>query len=194
MTKFTRFAAIAAAVATSAALVAPANAAAPVTDSNGKAKVKIVKPLSLVGTGEIDFGTIVLPATPAGNSMTAVVSAAASPTFSGCGATFVCSIANGGATTNMAYNVTGTNNMNVIVTIPKVVAMANGLGDSLNVDLSTNIGTTANDTATDLVRTVTMPNSGNTGVDFYVGGSLAVSDSAAEGDYNGTFDVTAEYE
>ena len=40
----------------------------------------------------------------------------------------------------------------------------------------------------------TLPNSGFPGTDYYVGGSLTVTQATAGGTYSGTFTVTADYQ
>jgi len=46
----------------------------------------------------------------------------------------------------------------------------------------------------DAPASITLPNSGQPGVNFSIGGSISVSGSTASGDYQGTFNVTAEYQ
>jgi len=41
--------------------------------------------------------------------------------------------------------------------------------------------------------TVALPNSGNKGVDFSLGGRITLSSSTAGGLYTGTFNVTVDY-
>ncbi|HET8749491.1 MAG TPA: DUF4402 domain-containing protein, partial [Sphingomicrobium sp.] len=40
---------------------------------------------------------------------------------------------------------------------------------------------------------ITLPNSGNQGVTFGIGGSIALSSSTPAGTYQGTIDVTVDY-
>ena len=42
--------------------------------------------------------------------------------------------------------------------------------------------------------TVTPPNSGNSGIDFNVGGSIVVSSALVGGVYTGTMTITADYQ
>jgi hypothetical protein len=46
----------------------------------------------------------------------------------------------------------------------------------------------------DAPATVDLPNSGNKGVVFAIGGSVSVSSGTADGLYSGTFDVTVDYQ
>ena len=42
--------------------------------------------------------------------------------------------------------------------------------------------------------TITLPNSGNTGIDFNIGGTLAITSTTADGNYTGIVTVTADYQ
>ncbi|MBB3764813.1 DUF4402 domain-containing protein [Sphingomicrobium lutaoense] len=192
MTSIKKITALAATVAATALVAAPAQAA-PVSDNTGKAKVKIVKPLTISKAGDLDFGTIVLPATPSGASTTVSVSADNTATYSqNCAADgFTCSIANGGASTNVTYTLTGTNNVNVNVDIDPTVTMTRLTGtETIVASLTTNLTNSDADASYDMQ----LANSGAPGTDFWVGGSLTVADNTVDGVYEGTFTVTADYE
>lgn len=175
------------------ALVATPAFAAPVSNSNGKAKARVVKPLTLtiVGNDTLDFGTIVLPAAATGTS--AVVSIQASSagtvgTAGACGTDFVCS---GAVASAINYNITGTQGQEVDVTLPATATITLvGGTDTLTVNLTTDL----TDSDSDGFYDVALANSGAPGDDFYVGGSLTVADTTVEGNYEGSFTVTADYQ
>lgn len=188
-----------AALAAVTAMATPAFAA-PVSDSNGSARVNIVRGLTLTSTGDIDFGTIVLPGTVSGASTSIAVAAADGSVTATCGAGFTCSLATGDTTTYEEYDLTGTRGVNVNITVPNTATMyvdGNAANPSLNVNLSTTL-TGGVVGATDTVYTVTLPTSAApgsaAGFNFNIGGSINVSDSQADGAYTGTFSVSADYE
>lgn len=190
MTNFKKFTTLVATTAAVALIATPATAA-PVSNSNGKAKARILKPLTLTETGEIDFGTIVLPSSGAGSTTLSVAPSAAATMSQTCAADgFTCDIANGASSTNMVYNITGTNNTPIEVVIPATATITNPASDTLTVNLSTSLSDPDSDGDYDM----TLPNSGAPGVDFYVGGSLTVGGATPEGLYEGTFTITADYQ
>ena len=167
MTKFVRLAALAA-VATVAA--APALAAVPATPV-AKARVNIVKPLTLAATRDLHFGTI-------------VVTGDDSVSIDGSG-NVTC-----GAAVNVTCNTTGAQSAQVHVTgSNNQVVKVNVAGSNLTL-----FGGTATLAFTPTApATVPLPNSGANGADFNVGGSVAVLASAPEGLYVGDINVTVEY-
>ena len=173
------------------ALVATPAAAQQATNSNGKAKARVIKPLTLdiVGNDELDFGTIVLGTT--GTATVSIAASAAGTTTNGgdCGANgFVCS---GAVAASINYNMTGTQGQDVDVDVPATATITHTNGtDTLTVDLTTSLS----DSDSDAFYDVVMPNSGAAGFDFYVGGSLDVASTTLDGEYNGTFTVTADYQ
>jgi hypothetical protein len=159
-------AAIAVGAATPALAVGP--------NQNSAATAKIVKPLTLTWVQDLDLGTIVLGTGTWAATTVGITSAGA---FS-CGNSNVsCS----GATKPAQYKVTGTNNQRVLITAPNVTL------------------TNQNDSTKTLQLTVDNPgfvdlgNSGNAGVTFGLGGSIAVSSTTVDGTYTGQFNVTVNY-
>ena len=159
-------AAIAVGVTTPALAVGP--------NQNSTATAKIVKPLTLIWVQDLDLGTIVLGA---GTWSATTVGITSAGIFS-CGNSNVsCS----GATKPAQYKVTGTNNQRVLITAPNVTL------------------TNQNDSTKTLQLTVDNPgfvdlgNSGNAGVTFGLGGSIAVSSATVDGTYTGQFNVTVNY-
>ena len=166
-----------AALAATALVAAPAFAAGvgPVAPgTNATATARIVKPLTLTSTQNLDFGTLLLSG--AGTWSGAVVDLPMASAIV-CPANVTCS----GTTSVAKYKVTGTNNQNVTVTAPNVTL------------------TNQNDNTKTLLMTVDNPgtvalsNSGNTGLEFALGGSITVDSSTTDGVYLGTFNVTVDY-
>jgi hypothetical protein len=154
------------------ALTATAANAAPTSVSNGpvQAHATIVKPLTLTKVSDMDFGSIVVQ-----DNGTASLSNAGALT---CPATLTCASTG----TPAEYTVTGTNNQVVFITKPNVTL--NNLTDTTAPSLT-------------LVLTgptqVTLPNSGVTGMNFKLGGDLAILATTKEGVYQGDLAVTVNY-
>ena len=181
MNTFLRLTSLAATVAALALTAAPAQAASLVAATPvAKAKVKILKGLTLTSDADLDFGTVVLSGAGAWSGDTVSVNLAGTQA---CTANLTCS----GTTSAASYNVTGSNNAVVVITVPASVTINNGPGGvggaSLTVATTKSVG-----------ATVTMPNSGNAGVDFEVGGSIALASTTADGFYQGDINVTADYQ
>ncbi|NUQ18706.1 MAG: DUF4402 domain-containing protein [Sphingomonas sp.] len=173
MSKFLRLTALGAAVA---AFTATQAAAAPVSAStNANAHAKIMKPLQLVGTQDLDFGTLVISGTG-----TQVMHVDQSGALTGCGAVITCS----GTAQDAIYNVKGTPNATVTVSVTSPVVLTNA-----------NDGTTLNLTP-DAPATVALDTSAaSTGDNFNIGGSISInSASTTDGVYNGTFAVSVDYQ
>jgi hypothetical protein len=173
MTKFLRLAALAATAAM--ALTATQAAAVPAT-TNATATARILRPLTLTSTQNLDLGTIILSGA-APFSATVGVSRAGVPNCDGGSSTNItCS----GTMQNAIYNVRGTNNQVVTVNAgPVTMNGSNGGTLTLNPDVA---------------PTVTLTSSGSPGVDFGVGGTVVVTDTTVDGVYTGTFAVTADYQ
>ena len=173
MSKFLRLTALGAAVA---AFTATQAAAAPVSAStNANAHAKIMKPLQLVGTQDLDFGTLVIS-----GSGTQVMHLDQTGALTGCGAVITCS----GTAQDAIYNVKGTPNATVTVSVTSPVVLTNA-----------NDGTTLNLTP-DAPATVALDTSAaSTGDNFNIGGSISInSASTTDGVYNGTFAVSVDYQ
>jgi hypothetical protein len=134
----------------------------------------VVKPLTLTWLQDLDLGTIVLSN---GTWAGATVGISRAGAFSCSSANVTCS----GATKVAKYNVTGTNGQIVRISAPNVT-LVNQSDPTKSLTL-----------VVDNPGSVTMPNSGNKGVDFPLGGSIALSSSTAGGVYAGTFNVTVDY-
>lgn len=159
-----------AAAAIAAGLAAPAPAATIIV----QAKAKVTKPLILSSRQNLDMGSMMLgPGTWSG----AVVSLARSGTLT-CPANVTCS----GATQVARYNVTGSNRETVGIIAPNV--------NLVNQSDPTRVLTMVVDSP----GTVQLPNSGNQGVTFPLGGSITLDSTTSSGVYSGTFNVSVEYQ
>lgn len=168
MSKFLRMTSLAATAAALALSANPAFAAPVGATEPARASVQIRKPLTLTAVTDMDFGTIVVQdsGTVSMDSSGAMTCTAGSLT---CAATGV----------PAEYLVTGTNNQVVTVNKPDVL-LSNGTGGFLTVVLSGD-------------DTVTLPNSGASGTNFTLGGSIAIAASTQDGLYQGDLEVTVEY-
>lgn len=154
---------------------APAVAAPVSATAQANAHARLFRPLTITSVRDLDLGTIVLSgAAP----YTDTVGIDQAGTFS-CGANLTCS----GTTQTAQYTVTGTNNQNVTIYVSPTIAMVNQ--SVVSPDLTLTV---------DAPGTVALGASGNAGVTFDIGGSIDVADDTTEGVYQGTFDVSADYE
>jgi hypothetical protein len=175
MSKFLRLTALAAAAAV--AFTATGAAAAPVSaTTDATAKARILRPLQLTSTQNLDLGTIVLSGTGAFSATVGI---------SKDGTTFDCDGNSGNVTcsgTHQAavYNVSGTKSQPVTIAAGNVT-LSDGNGNNLTL-------------VPDFNATVNLSNSGAPGDDFFVGGSITVADTTPDGVYTGTFAVTADYQ
>lgn len=156
--------------ALSCAVAAPARAAS----VNVTVKAKVVKPLTLRSIQDLDLGSILLGT---GTWSGAVVRLTRDGVFT-CPAQVSCS----GATSVAQYNLQGSNNQPIIIRAPNVT-MVNQSDPTKSLIL-----------VPDAPATITLPNSGRSGLNFPIGGSIDVDSTTADGTYVGTFEVTAEYQ
>ncbi len=166
MIKFVRLAALAA-----AATIAATPAAAQVAPGNGAATatVRITKPLTLTRVSHLDMGTVVVW----GDGSVSMTQAGA---ISCTAATLVCDPAG----TPAEFTVTGTNNRVVQINTSNAT-LASG---------ANNLTFVPNAPAT-----VTLPNSGvGNGLNFRVGGSIALLETTPAGTYVGNLTVTVQYQ
>ena len=171
MTKFARFAALAAAVT----LVATPALAVPVgATPKAKASAKIVKPLTLARVGDLNFGTIVVGTLAAAQTVT--VSQAG--VLGGCTGALTCS----GTVSAADYNVTGTKAMTINVT-----SVASDLRNTTSGNNEL-LRFTPNAPATH-----TLANSGSPGSNFNVGGAITIAPATVDGLYVGDIEVTVDY-
>lgn len=165
-----RLAPAAVAAAAAACLCTPASAAT----VTAQVQAKVVKPLAIQSTQDLDLGTIVLgPGAWSG----ATVSLSRTGTLS-CPANVTCS----GATQVAIYNVTGSNGETVGIDVPNVT-LVNQFDSSKTLTLTP-----------DHAASILLTNSGNPGKDVDIGGSIILNSTTAGGTYTGTFNVTANYQ
>jgi len=132
-------------------------------------RVQIVKPLTLERIANLDFGTIVVQ-----GDGTATLDTAGNIT---CTVDLTCSATGAPA----EYKVTGTNNQQVTINKPNVtLTNTANPGTPLTLVLSG-------------PSSVTLPNSGTTGVNFKLGGSITIPSSTRGGLYTGDMTVTVQY-
>ena len=148
--------------------------AAPTGASNGAATAhaRIVKPLTLTSVATMEFGDITVQ-----DDGVATMDAAGAITCTG-GLTCAAS------GTPAEYNVTGTNRQIVYITKPNVT-LTNTVNPGTPLTLVLN-GHGPTQTL--------LPNSGNSGVNFTLGGEITIAASTLEGDYNGDLAVTVDYQ
>jgi hypothetical protein len=139
---------------------------------NATATARIVKPLTLTSTQNLDLGTITL----LGSGSTTVGIDQAN-TLSCPGTNVSCS----GSTQVAIYRVTGVNNQSVTVSAPDF-ELVNQADNTKKLLLDVNAPATVN-----------LGNSGNAGTPFNIGGAVTVDGATAEGTYVGTFAVTVNY-
>jgi hypothetical protein len=142
---------------------------------NATATARIVKPLTLTSTQNLDLGTITLS-----ESGSATVGIAQNGDFA-CGASLTCT----GLHQVAKYRVTGVNNQQVTVTA----------GDVTMLNQADNTKTLLLDV--DAPSAVTISNSSvvgaAAGTEFPIGGSVTVNGATVDGTYVGTFAVTVNY-
>lgn len=152
---------------------APAFAATPTTQATATAR--IVQPLTLDSVRNLDLGTIVLSGAGA---YTDTVGVSQANVFS-CGANVTCS----GTTQTAQYAATGTQGQTLTVAGSATIPLVNQTQASPDLTLTI---------AYPAAGSVVLDATGN--VTFDLGGSIQVSDTTADGVYQGTFDVTADYQ
>ena len=133
-----------------------------------------VKPLVISKLQDLDLGTVTLGP---GVWSDAIISLSQAGVLSCTSSNVVCS----GATTVAQYNVQGSNQQTVRISAPNVT-LTNQSDSSQSLTL-----------VTDKPATVYLTNSGAPGVNFSIGGSVAIDSTTAAGTYVGTFNVTADY-
>jgi hypothetical protein len=161
---------IAVAIAALASGALPASAAT----VTAAAKAKVVKPLTLASIQDFDLGTLILGQ---GTWSGATVSLSSAGVLT-CPVNITCT----GATQIARYSVSGSNQQTVTVNAPNVT-MVNQSDSTKTLTL-----------VVDGPDSIMLPNSGNPGTTFPLGGSLTISSTTAGGTYAGTFAVTVEYQ
>jgi hypothetical protein len=153
-----------------AGLASPALAVTQTASVNAQ----VVKPLTLTSLSNLDLGTIILGS---GTWSGATVGISQAGVLS-CSTKVTCT----GATQAAQFNVTGTNKMVVLISAPDLTLVnQNDASKTLTLTL-------------DKPAQVTLPNAGQQGVNFNVGGSVTVDSTTVGGTYRGTIEVTVNYQ
>lgn len=154
-----------------AALAAPSHAAT----VTAAVTANFTKPLVLSSVRSLDLGTIMLvgPGTWSG----ATVGISRNGVFSCSDARLSCT----GLAQSAQYRVEGTNKATVSINAPNVV-MTNASDPTQTLTL-----------VIDNPGTIVIPNSGNPGIVFALGGSITLGSETPSGNYNGVFNVTVDY-
>lgn len=156
----------------------PANAVPATADA--AAKVRVLRPLQLTSEQDLDLQTVVLSGA-APFTATVGVAQDGTPNCDAGSGNVTCS----GTMTPATYRVKGAANQDVTISVASTLALAN-TSDATAPDLTL---------AVSAPTTVTLGADGNsTGVAFNIGGSISVTDTTADGLYEGTFAVTADYQ
>lgn len=137
-----------------------------------QATASVVKPLTLAGKQDLDFGTIILPTVAAASSVAIDQSGVIS-----CGAGLTCA----GTPKPAIYNVQGTNRNVVLISV--TASPLTNAGDG------TQIAFTPSAPAS-----VTLTSSGVPGNDFNVGGRIDLPAATTGGTYQGTIQITVDYQ
>lgn len=154
-----------------AGLAAPADAAS----QTASVKATVVKPLALTKIQDLNLGTVTLKT---GSWSGATVGISRAGVLSCANANTICT----GTAVPAQFTVTGSNSQTVRVTAPNVT-LVNQTDASKTLTL-----------AIDAPATIAIPNSGNKGLNFGVGGSITLSSTTATGTYSGTLNVTVDYQ
>ena len=160
----------------SAILACVACAGSPALAVTGTAQVnaRVVKPLTRSKVQDLDLGTMTLGP---GTWSNATIQLTRTGTFA-CAANVTCT----GATQVAIYNVQGSNQQTVQITAPSVT-LTNQSDPTKTLTLTV-----------DNPGSIPIPNSGQPGVNFSLGGSITVNSTTAVGVYSGTFNVTVDYQ
>jgi hypothetical protein len=136
-----------------------------------QANVKVLKPLTFKSKQDLEFGQIIL-----GGTGTKTVSVSSTGALT-CAAGLTCS----GATRQAIFNVAGSNG--------EVVRIFAAPSDLINATDGSRMRFTPVAPAS-----VTLINSGAPGLDFNVGGSIAIPSTTTDGVYSGVMDITVDYQ
>lgn len=162
----------AAALAFTALVMAPAQAATPATQATATAK--IYRPLTISFVQNLDFGTVVLSGAGTWSGEVVSIDQTGALTCGG-GVNLTCS----GSPQAAKYHLVGTNNAVVTISSPGFNLTGPGtLAFTPNAPATVNLGASGN----------------STGMDFGVGGSITLASTTPDGVYSGTFNVTANYQ
>ena len=154
--------------------IVPVGTPAFAASQSAKVSAKVLKPLTITWLQDLSLGTIMLNS---GTWSGATVGVSRTGAFT-CTATRVTCT---GTNQVARYNVTGSNSQPVRITAPNVTLVKQGDPTKTLTLVVDNPGT------------VTLPNSGNQGTPFSLGGSITLNSNTPDGVYSGTFNVTVDY-
>ena len=167
----------AAAVLATAVTSAPAYAV-PAT-SNAQGRVRVLRPLQISSQQNLNLETIVLSGT-APFSATVGVNQAGADNCDGNSGNVTCS----GDMVPAIYEIRGAANQVVTISVANTLSLAN----------TTTPAAPALTLAVSAPATLNLGATGNTGTNFSIGGSVTVTDTTVDGQYVGTFNVSADYQ
>lgn len=152
-------------------LIATGAQAQSANSASTTAKAKILKPMTVEKTTDLNFGTVIV------NGAGSVSVPADAAGVAACGTNLTCQT---GTSSSGRFTVSGTKNEDFLVTMPTTVSMT-GPGTAIAVALVNNA--TANKAK--------LSNSGS--YTLNVGGSFSVPADQVGGDYTGTYTVAVSY-
>lgn len=173
----TRIKTLALATVAATGLVATGANAAPAGQS-ADAKVKVLKPLTITKSTDLDFGTVVPSTTATGTVVVNAGSAAAN-----CSTGLTCTK----TASSASFAVKGSKNALISVTYPTTVSLTQTAGTG------TGAGTGAPMLVTFTAKPASPALDTKGDFSFAVGGSLAVAADQADGNYSAPFNVTVDY-
>ncbi|MDB5715245.1 MAG: hypothetical protein JWO15_2642 [Sphingomonadales bacterium] len=142
------------------------------TTATATATVVTIRPMTLVKTSDLDFGSLI-PSASAGTVVIDPTNNARTTTTGGVSAA-------GGAPSAARFTGTGILNLAAFITLPTSITLTNGTANTMTVsNITTNGGTT---------RLFI-----GAAIDVRVGGTLGVAANQAVGNYVGQFNVTVVY-
>lgn len=156
-------------------LAAPAHAqSAGSSNVKATANVRVMRPLQLTALRNLNFGTIVMGTVTTDQ----VVTVASTGRACGSGGQLTCT----GTFATAQYRVVGTNNQVVSITSSSpTFSLTNATGARLQL---TPI----------MPSSIVIPNSGNQGATFEVGGRFTIGPTTPDGVYSGTIDIQVAYQ
>lgn len=162
----------------SALAVASPCAAQQTSAQSGEGSSNIFQPIALQKLTDLEFGTVVRPAT--GQGVVTVDAATGARSLSGSGAL----LGSGSAATRATFSVGGEGGQAFGITVPATMTMTRTGG-------SETISVTLSSTDTSGVLTGALGSAGT--ASFGVGGGMTVTSAAANGAYAGNFQVVVTY-
>lgn len=134
--------------------------------------IKVLRPLQLTAQRNLQFGTVIM------GTMTGSATVSVTPAGRTCGATLTCSA----LFSTAEYRVTGSARELVLISSrTPAVTMTSPAGGTLSMVPS-------------FPSSIVIPNNGNRGIAFEVGGTLTIPHTAQGGIYTGTLEIEIAYQ